>query len=104
MDQGICERHWKWQQLCNSRWTTIFEDGFHVSDLDSSEHACGGHTEVQISYHLRCGRLVDLWRPSAREVVCRDTSGEGFTNNKIHTKFISAADTRECYHYQVYSH
>ena len=39
--------------------------------LDPSEHACGGHTEVQISYHLCCGWLIDVGRTAARKVICK---------------------------------
>lgn len=40
------------------------------SHLYAGEHARGGHAEVQVSDHLRRGRLVDLRRPTAGKVVC----------------------------------
>lgn len=42
-----------------------------LSHLYPGEHACSGHTEVQISNHLRCGRLINLRRPTARKVICK---------------------------------
>lgn len=38
--------------------------------LDSSQHACGGHTEVQIGQHLSCRRFVDVWRPLSWKIIC----------------------------------
>lgn len=37
--------------------------------LDSSQHACGGHTEVQVGQHLSCGGLINVWRTLSGEVV-----------------------------------
>lgn len=39
--------------------------------LDPSEHACSGHAEVQISYHLCCGGLIDVGGPTTRKVICK---------------------------------
>lgn len=37
--------------------------------LDAGQHARGGHAEVQVGQHLRCGGLVDLRRTLTREIV-----------------------------------
>lgn len=47
----------------------IFDSDTYLSHLNPSEHAGSRHTEVQISNHLCCGRLINLWRPAARQVI-----------------------------------
>lgn len=55
---------------------------FHqVSHLDPGEHACSRNAEVQISYHLCCGRFIDLWRPTARKVIWKEKTQH--TENKV---------------------
>lgn len=41
----------------------------YFAHLDSRQHACGGHTEVQICQHLRCGRFVNVGRTLSGEIV-----------------------------------
>lgn len=37
--------------------------------LDPGQHACGGHTEVQVGQHLSCRGLINVWRPLSGEVI-----------------------------------
>lgn len=44
-------------------------DFVRVIYLDSGQHACGGHTEVQVGQHLSCRGLINLWRPLSGEII-----------------------------------
>lgn len=45
------------------------EDFVGVMYLNSSQHARGGHTEVQIGQHLSCRRFVDVRRPLSGKII-----------------------------------
>lgn len=45
--------------------------------LDPGQHACGGHTEVQVGQHLSCRGLINVWRPLSGEVIWKK-EGSGF--------------------------
>lgn len=49
----------------------MFYSGSYWPHLYPGQHACSGHTKVQIGNHLCCGRLVYLWRPTTRKVICQ---------------------------------
>ncbi len=40
-----------------------------VTCLDSGQHACGGHTEVQVGQHLGCRGLINVRRPLSGEII-----------------------------------
>lgn len=42
-----------------------------LTDLDSGQHAGGGHAEVQIGQAVGVGGLIESWRLLLWQVVCR---------------------------------
>lgn len=37
--------------------------------LDSSQHSCGGNTEIQVSQHLCCGGFIDVRGPLPGKII-----------------------------------
>lgn len=98
------ETHLKKNNHLNRPFGALFV-AFNVLDLylDPSQHASGGHAEVQVGQHLGCGWFVDMRRPFPGKIIWADTK-EGlvrlFTGSEFQTLLL---DTDTYFAYNVTS-